>query len=120
MVDFGLKHVVFDNITKAISKKKSYQTHEQIDALIEGLKQQLDQERYVFHKMLDATSTCEHDFDEGVHYDVKMVMGNFIRHFERKCKKCGCIDSVNNNGAAMLTLPPWINKTKARYYNNDI
>lgn len=120
MVDFGLKHVVFDNIARTISKKKSYQTHAQIDALIEGLKQQLDQERYVFHKILDATDTCDHDYDDGVNYDVKTALGNFVRHYERKCKKCGCIEACNNDKVAVLTLPSWINKTKTRYYNNDI
>ena len=120
MVDYGLNHVVFDNIKKSLSKRKSITTHEQIDELAETLKRMIDEEKYTFHRILDSVSVCDHDFDEGVHYDVKMVMGNFIRHFERKCKKCGCIDSCNNDNVAALTLPTWTTKTKQRYYNNDI
>lgn len=120
MYDYGLKNVVFDNIKKTISKQKSITEPEQIDELVETLKSMIEEEKYTFHKILDSVSNCDHDYDTGVHYDKRMVMGNYIRFFERKCKKCGSIESCNNHNVAALTLPIWTTKTKQRYYNNDI
>ncbi len=120
MVDYGLTHVVFDNMRKTVSKNKSIKTHSQIDELVETLKKMLDEEKYNLHKILDSFSTCDHDYDDGQHYDRKMVMGNTVRHFERTCKTCGCIDSCNNDNVPALALPPWTAKTKQRYYNDSI
>lgn len=74
-----------------------------------------------FIELQTEKELCDHEFNNGSYYDMRMVMGDYIRKFEHTCNKCGLVESKNSKLNDLdAPFPEGYEQCQKGYYNNFI
>ena len=123
--DFGTYNVVIRNIDRAIKSGRGYSelsSAEQLDELVDRLKDQLESNRERWQAMILKRNSCEHlEFGKATFTSQNRVIGHSLV-YERTCKSCGYVElySVHSEDKDHPPLPDWCKGAQQRYYNNFI
>jgi len=123
--DFGTYNVVIRNIDRAIKSGRGYSelsSAEQLDELVDRLKDQLESNRERWQAMILKRNSCEHqEFGKATFTAQNRVIGHSLV-YERTCKSCGYVEiySVHSEAKEEQVIPEWCNDATQLYYNNFI
>jgi hypothetical protein len=123
--DFGTYNVVIRNIDRAIKSGRGYSelsSVEQLDELVDRLKDQLESNRERWQAMILKRNSCQHlEFGKTTFTVQNRIFGESTV-YERTCKSCGYIEihSVYSEAKEEQVIPQWCTGAQQRYYNNLI
>jgi hypothetical protein len=123
--DFGTYNVVIRNIDRAIKKGTGYSeisNTEDLDRLVDRLKDQLESNRERWREMITNRNACQHPEFGNATYTVQSRIMGYCSVYERACKSCGYIETYSAYSEAKeeQVIPEWCNGAKKLYYNNFI
>lgn len=123
--DYGVYNVVVRNIDRAIKQGKGYSeisNTEDLDQLVDRLKDQLESNRERWQEAITNRNTCQHSEFGKTTYTVQRRIIGHCTVYERSCKSCGYVDvfSLYSESEEKSVLPDWTKNAEQRYYNNQI
>lgn len=113
-------HFVATRIISEI-KNGSFSSIQELEKHLDDLMLSINDTRPYFIKLQDEKDNCDHEYDAGMYYDMRMMMGDYIRKFEHTCNKCGHVETEHGElGDLESPFPKGFESCGRGYYNNNI
>ena len=109
--------------TRIISEIKSgkFSSVSNLEDHLNELILSINDTRPYFKELQSKKQNCDHEFNTGTYYDMRMMMGDYIRKFEHTCTKCGLVESQESDLNDLdAPFPKGFESCDKGYYNNDI
>lgn len=102
-------------------KRGKFSSVEELNNQLNDVISAINDTRPYFIELQSQKESCEHKFNDGNYYDMRMVMGDYIRKFEHTCVKCCHVETKRSELNDLdAPFPEGFGSCKRGYYNNNI